>query len=838
MTRVELEKSTTLREKFVSDIWTRWIIIGFIVPFIVLLAYFDHTDNAFPLLFIFSFMSIYNLLFMFIYRKLVIANFTVNTGIILDVSSVTAALYFFHGVNSPLFLLYLFLIYLEAFYLRIDTCIITFVSSLTAFSVLAYLSVPHINIVDHWVLYSEKMFILILTGMISIFYAKKIQSRSKRLRGVINNVSDIIMVGDRHGNCSFINPHGTTIFGYTSEEIRNKPVKSLFLEPGRFSEFYHDVYMREQRNTSLSIISKTGEKIPVLWRGIAFMTDQKKPREILLIGRDMRESTRYIEEIEKKTDEVSRLYEIIAYEMSAITSTDIRIQDMMHETIDIIFKALHADACSIMIIDEKNKELYTVAGKDASLHQSNHHIKLPIGQGIAGWVALKGERLNIPDVEEESRYFRNPNLHQDIRSLLCEPLKFGTKILGVINVSRKTVMPFSEAESEILSIIASRAALAIENKSIVAQLEDEKVMLNRILNTAGEAILCLDSDKKVEFINEKGISLLEWSSDEIVGKKFCKDIASVRNQRGKLICSNDCVLEKACVSDDKTAKVEAMIQTKSGKQIWTELHYSAITDSESNLSYGVLSIRDISQRKIAERLRVQLTSNIVHELRTPLTYMRGYVDLLLMGRMGPLNGEQTNSIGIVRDSIFRLMSLIDNLLEVARMEEGRFYLNFSPVSLQSLLFKIVNLARAEGSRKNIEIALANAEKIPMIYADEKRLSEVFINLLSNALKFTSSGGKIEVLCSDEEETVLIRVKDTGVGISSDYQQKIFSRFSQIGQNDIGKPGEGAGLGLNIVKRITEAHGGEVWVESDEGKGSSFFIKLPKRTQSMKQTPSS
>lgn len=374
----------------------------------------------------------------------------------------------------------------------------------------------------------------------------------------------------------------------------------------------------------------------------------------------------------------------------------------------------------------------------------------------------------------------------------------------------------------------SQVTLKLKQLELQSFYEKEKEMLDRIINAASDTLLCLDHDKKVLFMNKKGEEMTGWKVEEVIGKAFCREVIRVRDSKGHLICHSDCPLEKACTLASREAVCEGMLLTKNGAQAWAELRYSALVDSKGHLSFGILTLRDISQFKKAEHMRLQLTSNIVHELRTPLTYIRGYVDLLLMRKVGGLSEDQEKSLRVIRESVFKLIALIDNLLEVARIEEGKFYLRFGSVRLNHLIQKVVDLAKVEADRKNIVLIWEAQDSFPEIYADGKRLEEVLMNLLSNGLKYTHPGGRIEIALGEEDETVSILVADTGIGIAAEYVKGIFERFARLDDVDGNKPGEGAGLGLNIVKRVVEAHGGKVWVESEMGKGSTFYVQIPKR----------
>jgi PAS domain S-box-containing protein len=228
-----------------------------------------------------------------------------------------------------------------------------------------------------------------------------------------------------------------------------------------------------------------------------------------------------------------------------------------------------------------------------------------------------------------------------------------------------------------------------------------------------------------------------------------------------------------------------------------------------------------------DRLKDEFISLVSHELRTPLTSIRGYVELLLDGGAGELSDDQGRFLGVVDRNSRRLMHLVGDLLFLAQVEAGKLALELDEVDLDGVVADSVEAAKPIADEEGIELR-ASLKPMPLMIGDRSRLSQVLDNLVSNALKFTSRGGSVDVLVSTENGEAVVEVRDTGMGIPEDEQARLFERFfrsSEATERAI----PGTGLGLTIVKAIVERHEGTIEVESVEGEGTTMRIRLPVRT---------
>jgi len=230
--------------------------------------------------------------------------------------------------------------------------------------------------------------------------------------------------------------------------------------------------------------------------------------------------------------------------------------------------------------------------------------------------------------------------------------------------------------------------------------------------------------------------------------------------------------------------------------------------------------------KELDRLKSDFVSNVSHELRTPLTAIKGAVDLLLREVPGPLNENQTHHLSRVRSNTQHLAGLINDLLDLSKIEEGRIQLDAHPVSLGGLVQEVMETVKPMAAEKPVLLEVDVPEPSFLVWADRDKVTQMLMNLIGNAIKFTPSNGRVVVsTANDRRGWVRVLIRDTGPGIPVSEQEKIFEKFYQLTQDGGPKP-KGTGLGLAISKSLVELHGGKIWVESEEGRGSTFSFTLP------------
>lgn len=360
-------------------------------------------------------------------------------------------------------------------------------------------------------------------------------------------------------------------------------------------------------------------------------------------------------------------------------------------------------------------------------------------------------------------------------------------------------------------------------------------MLSHLVEHASDAVYSFDKYGVIRSWNKAAQSVFGYSKDEVLGTDIRRLYPEEKQEELEAILYE-------LSSKGAFAGLETKRKKKSGDLVSVIVSAKAVRDEANKITGYIEVIRDISllkKYKDLEAMHARLekrakelqemseaqsvfVSNVSHELRTPLTNIHGYTQLVSEGDLGPLNSEQTDSMRIVLNETERLTRLINDVLDLSKMDSGRFRINPKEFDLRDLLEKCSCKSMADKKSLYVEWNLEN--NLPAIYGDQARIAQVFINLISNAIKFTESGGVTVNIKRKSREFVLAEVIDTGCGIPEAEKKNLFKRFYQV-QPKAGQKQQGTGLGLAIVKEIVQLHGGKIWFESETAKGSKFSFTL-------------
>lgn len=349
----------------------------------------------------------------------------------------------------------------------------------------------------------------------------------------------------------------------------------------------------------------------------------------------------------------------------------------------------------------------------------------------------------------------------------------------------------------------------------IKKLVDEKNKSVSIVSSISEPIIVTDTDYKIVLINPAAETIFDTNRSSALGRHFLEvvDNKAIFNSISKII-----------TGDNKNDKNEDTILIRfKGRDIFYKVTVVPILVGDNVVNGSVTVLQDITRMKEIENLKSEFVSTVSHEFRTPLTSISLGVGLLLDNTLGEINDDQREIITAIRDEEVRLANLVSDLLDLSRIESGKIAINMKPASIRDIIGTTVKSLQEQAKNKGIDLGYYIDEEPPPVKADPERISTVLINLIGNALKFTPEGGKIEVFSYYRDKKVYVSVKDTGIGIPREYQEKIFEKFVQV-KNNVSQ-GKGTGLGLAISKKIIELHGGEIWVESKDGKGSTFTFTL-------------
>jgi len=372
-------------------------------------------------------------------------------------------------------------------------------------------------------------------------------------------------------------------------------------------------------------------------------------------------------------------------------------------------------------------------------------------------------------------------------------------------------MPLEATKDELADLSRTLSQTASELDRTIKTLTDERNRSAAILTSMQEGVIVVDNAQRVTFCNAAfrqaaGVANQGWENRPILELIRHSDLLSMIQQA---------LTEKKVVHGEI---VVGSVRTRSFDVTSTPVQ------SEAAKTGAVMVLHDITEIRRLERARRDFVANVSHEFRTPLTAIQGFAETLLEGALEDA-GNRRRFIEIIYDHARRLARLTDDLLRLAQVEAGKLNLEFRPFNVSEIVQPCLETSRIKAAQKDLQLDLENADSLPRLTGDLRCLQGVLQELLDNAIRYSSPGGRIVIKTGLKESDVIIAVSDTGIGIPKADQDRIFERFYRTDPARSRESG-GTGLGLSIAKHMIEAHGGKIRVDSEVGKGSTFTIFLP------------
>ena len=351
----------------------------------------------------------------------------------------------------------------------------------------------------------------------------------------------------------------------------------------------------------------------------------------------------------------------------------------------------------------------------------------------------------------------------------------------------------------------------------VQDLAAERGRLEAILENMADGVLITDGMGQVSLLNPAAARLLEVKEEEVLGRSF----AEVARHHELIQTWQD-------VYNERQEQMVAVEMDRQGIFVQMIVSPLAITDQQGCL----VILQDLTRIRRLETVRRDFISNISHELRTPLAALKALVETLLAGALDDPPAAK-RFLASAESEVDALTQMVEELLELTRIESGMVPLRLSPTPVADVVMPAIDRLRPQAERLNLNMKIDLPEDLPPVLSDASRAQQVVGNLVHNAIKFTPDGGKITVKAEaeNEEAAVLFYVRDTGVGIPAIELPRIFERFYKA---DRARSGGGTGLGLAIARHLVQAHGGQIWAKSKEGKGSTFYFTLPMAAEEVDQ----
>ncbi|WP_333655599.1 response regulator [Dissulfurispira sp.] len=574
------------------------------------------------------------------------------------------------------------------------------------------------------------------------------------------------------------------------------------------------------------------------------------------------------EETKALLNETKDLYRIGV----ALTSAD-KLEEALDTLMLEALRTVNAPAGSIALYDEKSDALTLKAAHGFSKDFSHVVQWKRRDGGMTDHILSKRIPTVIPDIETYPFVDNRNIIKEGIKSIVAVPLFANDHTIGILYIDDFKPRNWTQREIEFITLLGIQAAYAIEKFRLIEAISETQNYLKNVLDNSADIIITTDTEGSIVEFNRGASRLLGYSKEEIIGEK-AENLWVRPGERNEILK----ILER----EGYVSNHETQLITKDGRNIDVSLTLSFILSSKKGIIGTVGIGKDITEKKKLERaieernlelhelnekleekviertmelekanselersnrLKSQFIATMSHELRTPLNSILGFSELLMDEVFGTLTEKQKRYVNNIYNSGSHLLQLINNILDIAKIESGKMELHYEAFSVRHAISEVETVIKPLTDKKNQNLNIKIDNKVSVIKADKVKFKQILYNLLSNAVKFTQDGGDIFLetelissenisysvknpnICPGNESCLRISVTDTGIGIKKENHEKIFSEFEQV-DSSFSRRYEGTGLGLALTKKLVELHGGEIFVESEEGKGSRFTVILP------------
>jgi signal transduction histidine kinase len=499
----------------------------------------------------------------------------------------------------------------------------------------------------------------------------------------------------------------------------------------------------------------------------------------------------------------SKMHQLhILHQIDRELNDTIKQDHVFDMTLDWALRFTNAQAGALAIYEDDRDELRFVAdlGYDMPADQ-REMLRRTQGGGIALRVARAGSAEVIPDVSADNDYIMLSNV---VRSHMSVPVMREDRVIAVISVESKRLNGISEEHQDFVEKLAARAGVAIDNARLFSETVREREKLSYILANITDVVIVAGLDENLMLLNHSAVAAL----------RLYPDVDYTGTPMAELLDGSP-LLD---VFRRGTAQTQNMIEEV---KLPNERTYYTHLSPHRKIGW-IIVMHDITPLKETEQLKNELVATVTHDLKQPLTVMNGYLEMLQMHQK--LEQRSESYVKMIVRAVQTMWDLIDDLMMMAKIEAG-IRLDLRPVSAHTVVEECIDQIKSIADSKLMEIKNEIKLDLPQIKGDPKRLSQVFANLIGNAVKYTPPEGHVRVWAEKRDHALMIAIQDNGLGISPEDQARIFDRFYRVRRAETDSI-EGTGLGLAIVKRLVEAHRGQIGLESHLGEGSTFYVTLP------------
>ena len=383
---------------------------------------------------------------------------------------------------------------------------------------------------------------------------------------------------------------------------------------------------------------------------------------------------------------------------------------------------------------------------------------------------------------------------------------------------------FSTDNLNFLSTLSSQISGIISSALAFAAIDEAKNQDEAILSSIGEGVYAIDKENKYILFNKTAQLISGFDAQEILGSKSGEKLKFFQDDRSNT--EGFCPAYIALEENRKVTEKNAILKNKISQEVPISFTANPITGYQNEVIGSLVVFKDITAELEIERMKKELVSIASHELKAPVTAMRGYLEMLIAGDIGEVKGDVKATLKDVLDIDKRLIDLVEDLLDVSHIEQGKINLKLQPINIVEVILQVCKEFGSQIAPKKLKFEFVFDQKKEInVLADAAKLQEVLTNLVSNAIKYTIEG-KVILRIAEMTSRVSVEVEDTGIGLNHEEKEHLFEKFYRA-KDAKTKDEPGTGLGLYITKKLLEMMDGEIWAKSVKGKGSVFGFSLPK-----------
>jgi signal transduction histidine kinase len=477
---------------------------------------------------------------------------------------------------------------------------------------------------------------------------------------------------------------------------------------------------------------------------------------------------------------------------------------------------------AVFVPDEK-QEVLTVRTAVGVSEGFVRGTRVAYGEGCVGRVMVAARPVEVYDIDAEPLLAPADGVPLEFRSILAVPLISQGRVLGVLCVYGEAPRHWSPVEAELLLVFASQAANAMQNALLFERLRAEKATLTTTIQSMSDGLIVTDAAGDIILANPVADRMFNVPFTASIGTNLLKALALSPYPLEYGSGDRPADLLRSVLGEGTVYRGE--LNVRRAERMTLEFSFLPVIGAGYIITGGLAVFHDITELRRLSELKTDFISMVSHELRTPLTSIKGFVKLVLVEDLGPLTAQQRECLAVADAEADRLTHLINDLLDVSRIDAGRMTFTWEVLHPNELVEQVMQTLHPQAVELNLHLEAALPESLPPIRGDRQRIIQILTNLLGNAVKFTPAGGRVRVSAAVESGLLVVRVADTGVGIPAHAMPRIFDRFYQVDGAGPRSRG-GTGLGLAITRQLVELHGGRIWASSTLGEGATFTFTLP------------